>query len=174
MPHARLYPTPCIKTCLYKVRAHQEHHKHFCNSSPPTANPTTANPRASRRLLAMVKSPIDRVKWQRRCQEWQRDDDFKLEVDWTTSTWWKPNWWTIEDRYKHTILARLGRQLANERNKDPLQVHWKCIWYEDTADEYTMEFIMDFGAITNWDVKTESVRHIRVSYEALKNTTRYQ
>ena len=125
---------------------------------------------------ATVKSPIDRLFWQRRHHKWQ-DDGYKLEVDWRRGTSLqrrKPNWWTLEDRYKHTILARLGRQLANERNKDPLQVHWKCIWYEDTADEYTMEFIMDFGAITNWDVKTESVRHIRVSYEALKNTTRYQ
>ena len=122
----------------------------------------------------MVKSPIDRVKWQHHCRQWQRDDGFQLEVDWTTSTWWKPNWWTIEDRYKHTILARLGRQLANERNKDPLQVRWKYICYEATADEYTQDFIMDFGAKTNWDLKTVSVRKVRVCYEVLKNTRRYQ
>ena len=122
----------------------------------------------------MVKSPIDRVKWQHHCRQWQRDDGFQLEVDWTTSTWWKPNWWTIEERYKHTILFRLDRQLRDERNEDPLQVHWKYIGYEATADEYTQDFIMDFGAVTNWDVKTECVRNIRVSYDVLKNTTRYQ
>ena len=122
---------------------------------------------------ATVKSPIDRLWWQHRCQLWQRDDDFHLEVDWT-STWWKPDWWTLEDRYKHAILARLDRQLKNECNEDPLQVHWKYIGYEDTADEYTEDFIMDFGAVTNWDVKTECVRNIRVSYDVLKNTTRYQ
>ena len=122
----------------------------------------------------MAKSPIDRVKWQHRCQEWQRDDRFQFEVKRTKSTWWQPNWWTIEDRYKHTILARLGRQLANERNKDPLQVRWKYICYEFTADEYTEDFIMDFGAKTNWDLKTVSVRKVRVCYEVLKNTTLYQ
>ena len=123
---------------------------------------------------ATVKSPIDRLWWQHRCQRWQHDDHFHLEVDWTSSTWWKPSWWTLEDRYKHTIMARLERQLKNECNANSLQVHWKCIWYEDTADEYTMEFIMDFGAVTNWDVKTGCVRNIRVSYDVLKNTTRYQ
>ena len=75
----------------------------------------------------MVKSPIDRVKWQHRCQQWQRYDRFQLEVDWTKSTWWTPNWWTIEDRYKHTILFRLDRQLRNERKEDPLKVYWKFI-----------------------------------------------
>ena len=122
---------------------------------------------------ATVKSPIDRLWWQHRCQLWQRDDDFHLEVDWT-SKWWEPDWWTLEDRYKHAILARLDRQLKNECNEDPLQVHWKYIGYEATADEYTEDFIMDFGAVTNWDVKTECVRNIRVSYDVLKNTTRYQ
>ena len=119
----------------------------------------------------MVKSPIDRVKWQHHCRQWQRDDGFQLEVDWTTSTWWQPNWWTIEDRYKHTILFRLDRQLRNERKEDPLKVYWKYICYEATADEYTEEFIMDFGAKTNWDLKTLYVRKLRVCYEDLKNTT---
>ena len=123
---------------------------------------------------ATVKSPIDRLWWQHRCQRWQHDDHFHLEVDWTSSTWWKPDWWTLEDRYKHTIMARLERQLKNECNANSLQVHWKYIGYEATADEYTEDFIMDFGAVTNWDVKTECVRNIRVSYDVLKNTTRYQ
>ena len=122
----------------------------------------------------MVKSPICRVKWQERCERWQRDDGFQLEVDWTTSAWWTPKWWTIEERYKHAILARLVRQLKNERNEDPLQVHWKYFWYEGKADEYTEDFIIDFGALTNWDLETECVRRVRVSYEVLKNATRYQ
>ena len=121
----------------------------------------------------MVKFQVDRVEWQHRCQRWQHDG-FQLEVDWTSSTWWKPDWWTLEDRYKHAIIARLERQLKNECNEKPLQVHWKYIGYEATADEYTEAFIMDFGAVTNWDVKTECVRNIRVSYDVLKNTTRYQ
>ena len=122
---------------------------------------------------ATVKSPIDREEWQQRCHRWQ-DDRFQLEVDWTSSTWWKPNWWTLEDRYKHTILARLDRQLKNKCNRDPLQVQWKYIGYEGTADEYMEDFIMDFRAVTNWDLKTECVRHIRVSFAVLKYTTRYQ
>ena len=123
---------------------------------------------------ATVKSPTDRLWWQHRCQRWQHDDDFHLEVDWTSSTWWKPDWWTLEDRYKHAIIARLERQLKNECNEKPLQVHWKYIGYEDTADEYTEAFIMDFGAVTNWDVKTKCVRPIRVSYTVLKHATIYQ
>ena len=42
MPHARL-PFP-IKTCLYKVCAHQQHHKHFCNSSPCKPSPQQTQP----------------------------------------------------------------------------------------------------------------------------------
>ena len=125
---------------------------------------------------ATVKSPIDRLWWQRRRQRWQ-DDCYTVEVDWRRGTSWKrqkPNWWKLEDRYKHTILARLDRQLKNECNEDPLQVHWKYIGYEATADEYTEDFIMDFGAKTNWDLKTVSVRKVRVCYEVLKNTTLYQ
>ena len=37
MPHARL--PLLIKTCLDKVRAHQQYHKHFCNSSPCNPSP---------------------------------------------------------------------------------------------------------------------------------------
>ena len=125
---------------------------------------------------ATVKSPIDRLWWQRRGQRWQ-DDCYTVEVDWRRGTLWerqKPNWWKLEDRYKHTILARLDRQLKNECNGDPLKVQWKYHAYENTADEYTEDFIMDFGAVTNWDLKTLCVRKVRVSYEVLKNTTIYQ
>ena len=125
---------------------------------------------------ATVKSPIDRLFWQRRHHKWQ-DDGYKLEVDWRRGTSWqrrKPNWWTLEDRYKHTILARLERQLKNECNGDSLQVHWKYFGYEGTADEYTEDFIMDFGAVTNWDLKTKCVRQVRVSYAVLKHTTSYK
>ena len=37
MPHARL--PLLIKNCLDKVRAHQQYHKHFCNSSPCNPSP---------------------------------------------------------------------------------------------------------------------------------------
>ena len=120
-----------------------------------------------------VKPPIDRLFWQQRCQRWQ-DDGYTLEVDWTSSKWWEPNWWTLEDCYKQAILAKLDRQLKNECNGDSLQVHWKYFGYEGTADEYTEDFIMDFGAVTNWDLKTKCVRQVRVSYAVLKHTTRYQ
>ena len=122
----------------------------------------------------MVKSPIDRGMWQQRCEQWQRRDGFQLEVDWSKSTWWKPQWSTIEEPYKHTILFRLARQLRNERNGDPLQVHHKYFYYEASADEYTEDFIIDFGALTQWDLQTLCVRHVRVVNEVLKNTTRYQ
>lgn len=124
---------------------------------------------------ATVKSPIDRLWWQRRGQRWQ-DDCYTVEVDWRRGTLWerqKPNWWKLEDRYKHTILARLDRQLKHECNGDPLKVQWKYHAYENTADEYTEDFIMDFQVGTNWDLKTERVRHSRVSYASLKHTTRY-
>ena len=122
---------------------------------------------------ATVKPPIDRLFWQHRCHRWQ-DDGYTLEVDWTSSEWRKPNWWTLEDCYKQAILARLDRQLKNKCNEAPLQVHWKYFGYEGTADEYTEAFIMDFGAVTNWDVKTKCVRPIRVSYTVLKHATIYQ
>ena len=125
---------------------------------------------------ATVKSPIDRLWWQRRRQRWQ-DDCYTVEVDWRRRTSWqrqKPNWWKLEDRYKHTILARLDRQLKNECNGDPLKVQWKYHAYENTADEYTEDFIMDFQAGTNWDLKTERVRDVCVSYAVLKHTTRYK
>ena len=125
---------------------------------------------------ATVKSPIDRLFWQRRHHKWQ-DDGYKLEVDWRRGTSLqrrKPNWWTLEDCYKQAILAKLDRQLKNECNGDSLQVHWKYFGYEGTADEYTEDFIMDFGAVTNWDLKTKCVRQVRVSYAVLKHTTRYQ
>ena len=125
---------------------------------------------------ATVKSPIDRLFWQRRRHAWQ-DDCYTLEVDWRRGTSLqrrKPNWWTLEDRYKHTILSRLDRQLKNECNGEPLKVQWQYHAYENTADEYTEDFIMDFQAGTNWDLKTERVRHARVNYAVLKHTTRYQ
>ena len=118
--------------------------------------------------------PGQRVMWQERCQRWQRDNDFQLEVDWSTSVWWRPTWWTIEERYFKTILGRLDRQLKNQHNQDPLRVYWKYIWYECTADEHIEEFIMDFEAMTNWDLKTECVRQVRVIREVVKNTKRYQ
>ena len=124
---------------------------------------------------ATVKSPIDRLFWQRRRHRWQ-DDCYTLEVDWRRGTSWhrrKPNWWILEDRYKHTILSRLDRQLKNECNGEPLKVQWKYHAHENTADEYTEDFIMDFQAGTNWDLKTERVRHARVNYAVLKHTTRY-
>ena len=42
MPHARL--PLIIKTCLDKVRAHQQYHKHFCNSSPYKPSPQSTRP----------------------------------------------------------------------------------------------------------------------------------
>ena len=42
MPHARL--PLLIKTCLDKVRAHQQYHKHFCNSSPCKPSPQQTQP----------------------------------------------------------------------------------------------------------------------------------
>ena len=138
------------------------------------------------RLLAMVKS-CARVKWQQRCEEWQRDDSFRIEVDWNRP-WWrragsrqrarararKPIWWTIDEPYKNAILFRLANQLKDGRNEKPLQVQYKYIWYEATANEYAEDFIIDFGASTHWDLQTLWVRNARVNYKTLKNTTRYQ
>ena len=122
----------------------------------------------------MVKS-CDRVKWQQRCEGWQRDDSFRIQVDWN-SPWWKrkPNWWTIDEPYTNAILFRLANQLKDGRNEKPLQVQYKYIWNEATANEYTEDFIIDFGASTHWDIQTLWVRNARVNYKVLKNTTRYQ
>ena len=123
----------------------------------------------------MVKS-CDRVKWQQRCERWQRDDSFRIDIDWKRSTWWKrkPKWWTIEEPYKNAILFRLANQLKDGRNEEPLQVQYKYIWYEATAKEYTEDFIIDFGASTHLDLQTLWIRNARVNYKVLKNTTRYQ
>ena len=123
----------------------------------------------------MVK-PCDRVKWQQQCERWQLDDSWRIEVDWKKWTWWKrkPNWWPIEEPYKHAILFRLANQLKDGRNEKPLQVQYKYIWYEATANEYAEDFIIDFGASTHWDLQTLWVRNARVNYKVLKNTTRYQ
>jgi hypothetical protein len=122
----------------------------------------------------MVKS-CDRVKWQQRCERWQCDDSFRIEVDWNRP-WWKrkPNWWTIDEPYTNAILFRLANQLKDGRNEEPLQVQYKYIWNEATANEYTEDFIIDFGASTHWDLQTLWVRNARVNYKVLKNTTRYQ
>ena len=47
MPHARL--PLLIKTCLDKVRAHQQYHKHFCNSSPCNPSPQQTPPSSTMR-----------------------------------------------------------------------------------------------------------------------------
>ena len=86
----------------------------------------------------------------------------------------KPNWWTIDEPYKNAILFRLANQLKDGRNEKPLQVQYKYIWYEATANEYAEDFIIDFGASTHWDLQTLWVRNARVNYKTLKNTTRYQ
>ena len=123
----------------------------------------------------MVES-CDRVQWQQQCERWQRDDSWRIEVDWKKWTWWKwkTNWWPIEEPYKHAILFRLANQLKDVRNEDPLQVQYKYIWYEAIANEYTEDFIIDFGALTHLDLQTPWVRNARVKYKVLKNTTRYQ
>ena len=45
MPHARL--PLLVKTCLDKVRAHEQYHKHFCNSSPCNPSPQQTPPRCT-------------------------------------------------------------------------------------------------------------------------------
>ena len=76
--------------------------------------------------------------------------------------------------FTNAILFRLANQLKDERNEEPLQVQYKYIWYEATANEYTEDFIIDFGASTHCDLQTLWVRNARFNYKVLKNTTRYQ